>query len=87
MLHAGDLKARENWFQVGYAIGLQESKEKKEVNKMEKLALYFTMERTTKNTVRYQEDSENPKVGTLYVQKSALGSPYPEGLYVIIEAE
>jgi hypothetical protein len=30
----------------------------------------FKLEKETKNAVRYQEDSEFPMIGTLYVQKS-----------------
>lgn len=36
----------------------------------------FTKEKETKNTVRYQEDSEDgqpPRIGTLYVQKWVVG--------------
>ena len=42
---------------------------------MEKQTLTFTMERTTKNTIRYQEDADGkpPAIGTLYVQKWLLG--------------
>jgi hypothetical protein len=38
---------------------------------MEKQTLTFTLERETKNTIRYQEDADGnpPAIGTLYVQK------------------
>ena len=53
----------------------------------ESVELSFTKERETKNTVRFSEDSENPVVGTLYIQKSAandLGNP--DNLTVTITA-
>lgn len=47
------------------------------------------MERETKNTYRYQEElSGKPLIiGTLYIQKSALGSPPPQRVHVIVETE
>jgi hypothetical protein len=38
---------------------------------MEKQTLTFTLERETKNTIRYAEDANGnpPAIGTLYVQK------------------
>lgn len=33
------------------------------------IRLMFERERETKNTVRFQEQSEEPIIGTLYVQK------------------
>ena len=50
--------------------------------------LTFAMERQTKNTVRYQEQTggEPPVVGTLYVQRWALGTPIPQRLTITIEA-
>ncbi len=54
---------------------------------MTEQTLTFALERETKRTVRYQEqvDGEQPQVvGTLYVQKVALGEPYPEKLTVTI---
>jgi hypothetical protein len=57
---------------------------------METLTLRFEMERETKNTVRYAEVAESgqpPRVGTLYVQKWALGEPPPERLTVTITQE
>ena len=55
---------------------------------MNSRTLTFAMERETKNTVRYQEQTagEPPVVGTLYVQRWALGSPIPQRLTVTIEA-
>jgi very-short-patch-repair endonuclease len=52
-----------------------------------KYELTFTIEKVTKNTVRYQEEGNSPKVGYLYVQKQALPSPHPQRLKVTIEAE
>jgi hypothetical protein len=42
--------------------------------------LTFSLERETKNTVRYSEqaDGDPPTVGTIYVQKSAMGDNPPE---------
>jgi len=52
---------------------------------MDKLELKFTYEKETKNTIRYQEElgemahgSKDIAVGSLYVQKEALGEPVPE---------
>jgi len=43
---------------------------------MKELNITFTKERETKNTVRFTEvtpsDTDAPKVGTIYVSKSAL---------------
>lgn len=59
---------------------------------MEKLELTFSYEKTTKNTIRYKEElgdvahsSRDIAVGTLYIQKSALGEPAPQRLKVTIE--
>jgi len=49
----------------------------------------FDEERTTKNTVRFAEreaEGQPPAVGTIYVQKWALGNPTPKSVKVIIEA-
>lgn len=61
---------------------------------MERLELKFTYEKATKNTVRYQEElgevahsSRDIAVGTIYVQKEALGAPPPQRLRVTIEGE
>lgn len=54
---------------------------------MEAQTLTFTVERETKNTVRYQEqtDGKPPAIGTLYIQKWALGQDPPEKITVIIQ--
>ena len=47
------------------------------------LDVAFTLERETKNTFRYNEDTEDgkpPKIGSLYVQKWALPKPAPSRL-------
>jgi hypothetical protein len=57
---------------------------------MEKQALTFTLERETKNTIRYAEDASGkpPAIGTLYVQKWLLGNEPPQRLTITIgEAE
>jgi hypothetical protein len=55
-----------------------------------KLELEFVRERETKGTWRYQEvestDGE-PAVGTLYLQKAALGERAPDRLRVTIEEQ
>lgn len=59
---------------------------------MDKLELIFTYEKETKNCIRYREElgeeaysSRDIAVGTLYVQKEALGEPVPQRLKVTIE--
>ena len=59
--------------------------------KKSSIVLSFTLERETKNTVRYQETNDPQTIGTLYVQKMALkalapGDGYPEALTVTLEA-
>jgi len=61
---------------------------------MDKLELKFTYEKETRNCIRYEEElgqlahsSRDIAVGTLYVQKEALGDPPPHRLKVIIEEE
>jgi len=51
--------------------------------------LRFSIERETKNTVRYQEESQGkpPVIGTLYVQKWALGIDVPTTLVLTLTAE
>ena len=50
------------------------------------MELTFKQEKETKNTVRYQEQSDGDDViGPLYVQKSALGEDPPAELSVWIE--
>jgi hypothetical protein len=54
--------------------------------------LTFVLEKATKNTYKFQEVGDAPKIGTLYVQKLALPSPLdsklPDGfkLKVTLEA-
>lgn len=54
---------------------------------MEPQTLTFTVERETKNTMRYQEQTEGkpPAIGTLYVQKWLLGENPPSTLSVTIQ--
>ena len=53
---------------------------------METQELKFVLEPETKNTVRYQEQSngESAVIGTVYIQKSTLGSNPPTDLVVTI---
>lgn len=53
---------------------------------MESQKLTFTLERETKNTIRYAEDTSGkpPAIGTLYVQKWLLGNEPPKTLIVTI---
>jgi hypothetical protein len=53
---------------------------------MDKQTLTFTLERETKNTMRYQEDAigKPPAIGTLYVQKWLLGKEPPKMLVITI---
>ena len=55
---------------------------------MEAQTLTFSLERETKNTVRYleQTDGNPPTVGTIYVQKSAMGDNPPKTLTVTVSA-
>ena len=59
---------------------------------MEKLELKFTYEKETRNTIRYREElgdeahsNRDIAIGSLYVQKEALGDPPPQRLKVTIE--
>ena len=57
---------------------------------MDKQTLTFTLERETKNTIRYQKDADGkpPAIGTLYVQKWLLRKEPPKKLTITIgEAE
>ncbi len=57
---------------------------------MEQQTLTFTLERETKNTIRYAEDASGkpPAIGTLYLQKWLLGEKPPQKLVVTVgEAE
>lgn len=54
------------------------------------LKTWFTLEKETKNTVRYQEDTETaPLIGTLYVKKWALkqlnDGSYPERIELTLD--
>ncbi len=55
---------------------------------MEAQTLTFSLERETKNTVRYSERTAGnpPTVGTIYVQKSAMGDNPPKTLTVTVSA-
>ena len=54
-----------------------------------RLEATLKLERETKNTYRYQEELKGkpPIIGTLYLQKWALGSPPPQRIRVIVETE
>ena len=54
---------------------------------MEPQTLTFTLEKETKNTIRYQEETNGkpPAVGTLYLQKWLLGKEPPKTLTVTIQ--
>ncbi len=56
---------------------------------MEEQTIKFTLERETKNTVRYMEDSEGkpPIVGTIYLQKWALGTNPPKALKIVVSED
>ena len=57
---------------------------------METQTINFTLERETKNTIRYQEDNSGkpPAIGTLYLQKWLLGDNPPRRIMVTVgEAE
>jgi hypothetical protein len=53
---------------------------------MEEQTLTSTLERETKNTIRYAEDASGkpPAIGTLYVQKWLLGNEPPRKLTITI---
>lgn len=53
---------------------------------MSELKATFTLEKETKNCLRYQEETEGyPIVGSLYVQKGALNGTKPPRLEVTIK--
>jgi hypothetical protein len=56
---------------------------------MDTQTLTFTLERETKNTIRYAEhtDGKPAAIGTLYVQKWLVGKEPPKNLTIIVEAE
>ena len=53
---------------------------------MKEFIVVFKLERETKNTHRYQEEVADtpPRIGSLYVQKWALGNPPPQILKVTV---
>ncbi len=53
---------------------------------MEQQKITFSLERETKNTIRYQEESNgnHPAIGTLYLQKWLLGETPPVKLQVTV---
>lgn len=55
----------------------------------EDLSISFEFERSTKNTHRFAEVAEEGEavIGTLYIQKSAIGEEPPESITVTISAE
>ena len=57
-----------------------------EVMQMEAQTLTFSLERETKNTIRYSEQTDGapPAVGTIYVQKWAMGENPPKTLTVTV---
>lgn len=56
------------------------------MTKSKELTARFSMERETKNAVRYAEvDTEI--VGTLYIRKTALSEPFPSELTVVIHPD
>ena len=54
---------------------------------METQTVNFTIEKKTKNTIRYSEQANGkpPAIGSLYVQKWLLGTNPPERLAITIE--
>jgi hypothetical protein len=57
---------------------------------MEKVEAAFEFERATPNCVRFKEiteDGKPPKIGTLYVQKWAVGKAVPTRIRVSVEVE
>jgi len=52
---------------------------------MEQFETTFALEKATKNTYRYAEGGEIPKIGSLYIQKFALGEEPPKELKVTVE--
>ncbi len=53
---------------------------------MDQHKITFTLERETKNTIRYQEETDGnpPAIGTLYLQKWLLGETPPVKLQVTV---
>ena len=53
---------------------------------MEQFTAEFELVKDTKNTYRYSEIGNIPKIGSLYVQKFAMGEEPPQHLKVTVEA-
>ena len=55
--------------------------------KMKKIERIMELERETKNTYRYaeQSDGQPPAIGTIYVQKWAVGNNPPRKLKITVE--
>jgi len=72
---------------VAEAAAKPKVKENLRRHSMEAKVIEFKFEKETKNTVRYEEVTEGqpPAVGTLYVQKWALGTPAPGRLKMTLE--
>ena len=49
------------------------------------MQITFKLEKETKGTYRFKEEGATPKVGTLYVKKTAFPKGAPETLTVTIE--
>lgn len=49
------------------------------------IVVEFEHERSSRNTYRYKETSAIPHIGTLYVQKFALGEKPPMHIRVTVE--
>lgn len=59
---------------------------------MEKVSATFKMEKMTKNTIRFEEITENeysaPKIGSVYIPKSTIGLiGWDEGKDLVITVE
>jgi hypothetical protein len=50
-----------------------------------KFEVEMEYEKATKRTFRFLENNPNYKIGTLYVQKSALGDKAPKRIKVTVE--
>lgn len=46
--------------------------------------IVLSMDKETKNTIRYAEEADEPLVRTIYVRKSALPQPWPVTIEVTI---
>ena len=56
---------------------------------MKEQTIKFTLEKETKNTVRYKETKVKNVfiIGTLYVQKSYIGEKIPKEISIVIKFE